>query len=449
MNLRAGIPSRLAQIHRTTVFVLAAAALAALAACGGANRPNVLLLVLDTTRADRCSFTGYARPTTPRIDQFAKDAVVFDQAWSPANWTGPSHASLFTGLGPGKHGFHSDARPHLPLKPATIAERFSTAGYATACFTNNQIVAPEFGLTRGFGEVFPLYRADNRKYPWAAATHEAAANWAKAMHDAGRPFLLFINDMEPHQPYDPPEDIARKFVRGTPSDAEMREARAFGNREALACILGVRRLSAERTALLNDLYDAEIATLDREVGVLLDRLKADGLLDSMLVVIVSDHGESIGERGWFDHSNGLYRHLLHVPLLIRAPGRFDGGRRVHDLVRLEDVAPTMLEICDLPPIEGADGVSLCGDLPGRVARAEQAPNGLFATRTRNELPGVDPAPVAVGIRSVFDGAYHFLSYTDGRRELFDTVADPGETRDLSSAKPDEVARLSALLRASH
>jgi arylsulfatase A-like enzyme len=445
MHLRAGIPSRAAQLRRTALVVLAAAALAA-AACGHGDRPNVLLLVLDTTRADRCSFTGYARPTTPRIDEFAKDAVVFGETWSPANWTGPAHASLFTGLGPDRHGFHADARPHLGLKPATLAERFSAAGYATACFTNNELVSPEFGLTRGFGEVFPLYRADNRKYPWAAATHEAAADWAKAMHDAGRPFLLFINDMEPHQPYDPPEQVARKFVRGSPSESEMRAARAFSNREALACILGVTRLSDERTALLSDLYDAEIATLDREVGVLLDRLRADGLLDSMLVVIVSDHGESIGERGWFDHSHGLYRHLLHVPLLIRSPGRFDGGRQVHDLVRLEDVAPTMLEICGLPPIDGADGVSLLRDLPGRVARADQAPNGLFATRTRNELPGVDPAPVAVGIRSVFDGAYHLIAYSDGRRELFDTVADPGETHDLSAAKPGEVSRLSALLR---
>ena len=438
------IPSRVAQLLRFALVVFAAAAVTG-ATCGAPAKPDVLLLVLDTTRADRCSFTGYARPTTPRIDEFAKDAVVFDRAWSPANWTGPAHASLFTGLSPDRHGFHSDARPRLSATPATLAERFAAAGYATACFTNNELVAPEFGLTRGFGEVFPLFRADNRKYPWAAATHEAAANWAKAMHDAGRPFLLFINDMEPHLPYDPPEDVAKRFIRGSPGESEVRWARSFSNRESLACNLGVMRPGDAQRALLSDLYDAEVATLDREVGVLLDRLRADGLLDSMVVVILGDHGESIGEHGTYDHGHGLHSQLLHVPLLVRSPGRFDGGRRVKDLVRLEDLAPTMLELCGLPPIDGVDGVSLLRDLAGRVARASQPADGLFAKSARREMPGVDPKRVAVDIRSVFDGRLHLLEYSDGRFELYDEDDDPQEEHDLAAQRPADVDGLRALL----
>ena len=444
MSVRAGIPFPSPRAGRLACVVVAAAA-AALASCGSPDGPNVLVLVMDTTRADRCGINGYSRPTTPRLDEFAKDAVVFRDAWSPANWTGPAHASLFTGLGPDRHGFHAGARPNLAPGAATLAERFEAAGYATACFTNNELVSAEFGLTRGFTEVFPLYRADNRKYPWAAATHEAAANWARAMHDAGRPFLLFVNDMEPHQPYDPPEDVAKPFVRGSPSESEMRSARAFSNKESLACNVGVMQLGDAQRELLSDLYDAEVATLDREIGVLLDRLRADGILDSTVVVILGDHGESIGEHGIYDHGHGLNSQLLHVPLLIRAKGSLDGGRRVDDVVRLIDVAPTILEICGLDAIEGIDGKTLLRDLPGRVARASQPPGGLFAIRARHELPEADPTPVTVGIRSVLDGTLHLIDYTDGRVELYDRKADPQETRNLAKDRPADVERLRPLL----
>ena len=436
------IPSRHA---RRLASLLLASAAAFAASCGSADGPNVLVLVLDTTRADRCSFTGYDRPTTPRMDELAKDAVVYREVWAPANWTGPAHASLFTALSPERHGFHGGGRPHLGLGPDTLAGRFEAAGYATACFTNNEFISAEFGLTRGFAEVFPLYRADNRKYPWAAATHEAAADWARAMHDAGRPFLLFINDMEPHQPYEPPEDIAKRFVRSPPGESDMKLARAFNNNESLALNLGVTKLGDEQRALLSDLYDAEVATLDREVGNLLDRMRADGLLDSTLIVIVGDHGEAIGEQGTYDHGHSLHSQLLHVPLLMRLPGKFDGGRAVNDLVRLEDVAPTILETCGLPPFEDVEGKSLLAPLSGRIARASQPPEGLYAVRARHEMPGADPSPVTVGIRSVFDGTLHLLAYSDGRVELYSRKDDPQELRDLAKERPADVERLRALL----
>jgi arylsulfatase A-like enzyme len=225
----------------------------------------------------------------------------------------------------------------------------------------------------------------------------------------------------------------------------MRSARAFSNQESLACNLGVTVLGEEQRGLLSDLYDAEIATLDREVGVLLDRMRADGLLDSTVIVIVGDHGESIGEHGTYDHGHGLHSQLLHVPLLMRFPGSLDGGRRVDDLVRLTDVAPTILEVCGLPPLEGIEGRTLLHDLPGRIARAAQPRDGLFAIRARHELPDADPSPVAVGIRSVVDGALHLLEYSDGRIELYDRKDDPQETRNLAKDRPADVERLHPLL----
>lgn len=446
MSHLAGIPPRRTQLRRTTLltFVAVAVALAA-AACGRGARPNVLLLVLDTTRADRCSFTGCARPTTPRIDEFAKDAMVFTDAWSPANWTGPAHASLFTGLTPVHHGFHDGWRPNLGAGPPTIAERFSGAGYATACFTNNEFVSPDFGLTRGFQRFEPLYLDANRPYPWARATHDMAATWAEEQHAAGKPFLLFINDLEPHLPYTPPEDVAAAFLRGTPSAEEVAAARAFPGGESLAYTVGVKHADARELSILSDLYDGEIAALDREVGRLLDRFRTSGLLDDTVVVIVGDHGEELGEHGIVDHAVGLYRNTLHVPLLLRFPNWFDRGRSVSNLVRLEDVAPTLLEVCRLDPIANIDGVPLTRDLSGRVAVTLQGANGLVARRAARLYPGVDLTALSTELRSVYDGAYHLIAHAGGRCELYDTVHDPDEAHDISAAKPGEVGRLLALV----
>jgi arylsulfatase A-like enzyme len=431
--------------HRRAARIAVVCIAFAVAACGSrAPRPNVLLLVMDTTRADRCSVTGYERPTTPRLDEFAKDGVVFDDLWSPANWTGPAHASLFTGASPLVHGFTGGSRGFLDLRRPVLAERFAAAGYDTACFSNNEFVAPEYGLTRGFARVVPMYH-EALDYPTARQTHERAAQWAEDAAHAGRPFFLFVNDMEPHQPYTPLPDEERLFLRGDPSREEVMAARAVSSHETVAIDLGLAHLDARRRDILSDLYDAEIRTLDGEIGRLLDRLRADGLLDSTLVVIVGDHGELLGDHGLLGHSTSLYRQVLHVPLVLRHPAWFSGGRVVKDVVRLEDVAPTLLEVCGLAAIEGIDGLSLTHDLGGRIARGVQGEHSLMATRAATEFPNADTTALARGIRSIYDGAFHLVSYSDGRRELYDVARDPQETDDASGRAPADLARLEALL----
>ncbi len=425
---------------------LALAAAPTLAGCARPPRPNVLLLVMDTTRADRCGFEGYARDTTPRLSEFAKDAVVFEEAWSPANWTGPAHASLFTGLGPERHGFHRPTHPYLAATRPVLAARFADAGWSTACFTNNELVSPEFGLTRGFAKFEPLYLDAARPYPWAASTHELALRWAEGEHAAGRPFFLFINDFEPHVPYAPPPEDAARFVRGDPAPAELARARAFNFPENLAYDLGLEEIDPGRLALLSDLYDAEIHALDREIGALLDRLKADGLLDTTVVAIVGDHGEYLGEHHILEHSFGLHAEVCRVPLLLRHPHWFDGGRRVRDVVRLEDVAPTLLEVCGLDPFPDADGVSLSHGLRGRIARGSQPARGWASGMAAKHFPQVDASKVSVAIRSTFDGTRHLILFGDGRAELYDPVDDPEETHDLARRVPSAVARLCATLR---
>ena len=213
------------------VLLVVAAALGALWFAIGRRtngpRPNVLVLVMDTTRGDRCSFDGYPRPTTPHIDAFAKDAVVFRDAWSPSGWTVPAHAALFTGRRPEHVGLSIGDRLFLGTGFPTLAETLAAAGWSTACFSNNELIGPDFGLARGFATVEPLYSRTTRTYPWAPATHDLAATWAEGEARAGRPFFLFINDMEPHMPYTPPAEDERRLVRDDPTPAELARMKAL------------------------------------------------------------------------------------------------------------------------------------------------------------------------------------------------------------------------------
>ncbi len=435
---------------RRAAWTLGAAALVAAGAFLAARRttprrPNVLVVVMDTTRADHCSFEGYARPTTPRLAEFAKDAVVYHDAWSPAGWTGPAHASLFTGLRPEHHGFHDGDRAYLDPSVPTLAEALASVGYSTGCFTNNDWVAPEFGMTRGFADVEPLYSRTNRARPWARETHALAAEWAEREARAGRPFFLFVNDMEAHLPYDPPDADAARFLRGAPTTDELAAARKYDFPRTIAYALHAEDLTPRALATLTDLYDAQIASLDREIGVLLDRLKTDGLLDSTLVVVSGDHGEPLGEHHMTEHGFSLHRSARRVPLLVRLPGAFDGGRESTSLVRLEDVTATILEACGAAIPRPIDGAPLDADVGARLATALQGRDPSKKARFESLVPNVDATPLTAGMQAVYDGRFDFISYTDGRRELYDDARDPDETDNLAAREPDEMRRLVGLL----
>jgi arylsulfatase A-like enzyme len=427
------------------LFVLAAANCGDAKRGGGPRHPNVLLLVMDTERADRCSFAGYDRPTTPALAAFANDAAVFSRAWTSANWTAPAHATLFTGVSADRHGLSSGGRPYLRPYIPTIAERFAAAGYDTACFTNNELVSPEFGLTRGFAKFEALYRDENQPLPTSRRAHSLGGDWAKSVHAAGKPFFLFINDVEPHQPYKPQPEDAAAFSHDAPSTDETTAASWFPPELVMKFDLGAQRIDDRRMAIHSDLYDSSTRTLDREVGTLLDRLRTEGLLDSTVVVILGDHGEFLGEHHIVDHAFGLYREVLHVPLIVRYPGAFEGGRVVPDVVRIEDVPATLVDLCGLEPLPDIEGVSLTRDLPGRIARAVQPPHDLLAQRAEKTLPRADISLLSRGIRSVYDGHLHLLAFSDGVNELYDVESDPGETKDLAGARAPDVARLKPLL----
>ena len=428
-------------------LVLAALALFATPACKAEAKPDVVVIVMDTTRADHCGWLGYPRPTTPRLDEFAKDCAVYRHAWAPEGWTGPCHASLFTGLSVENHGFYTGSRRDLAPVIPTLAEVLARAGYATACFTNNDWISPGFGLTRGFERVDALYEDESRPYPYAPATHERAAAWAEQQHAAGKRFFLFINDMEPHLTYNPPAADAAPFLRGSPKPEAIAWGRAYEHPHTTAYCAGAEELTQDQIRLLVDLYDAEIAALDREVGALLDRLRKGGILDSSIVVILGDHGEMLGEHHQMSHMYTLYGPARRMPLLVRLPGKFDGGRTFDELVRVEDVMPTILEACRVSMPEGLDGISLARDLTGRISRARHAEDSGATEKMQKDVPGVDVTRLTMAVDAVTDGRWHYLEFGDGRRELYDVAADPAETKNLAADLPKEAAAMAALLRA--
>jgi len=405
----------------------------------------VIVVVLDTARADRCSFLGYDRPTTPRLEEFARESVSFTDAWSPASWTAPAHASLFTGVHPERHGLHIGASDVLGETLPTLAGRLSDAGYATAAFSNNPHVAAEFGLLRGFAEDVALHRRKQRSLPIARETHEEVARWIASRRAEGRPYFAFVNHMEPHVPRDPDDASTREFLRPGLPPAAVDRARRLAHAEVLRASVGLDPFSADELAALSDLYDAQMRILDTELGTFLDGLRASGALDEALVVVTADHGEGLGDHGLLSHAMRLDRELLRVPLLVRLPGRFDGGRVVRDVVRLEDVMPTVLSACGLAPPPGLDGEPLEGARPGRVAWARERPYLALANVLRKSEPGADVTLFLRGRRSIHDAGLHLLQEDGHPPQLYDTRSDPLEREDLASKRPDDVNRLLARL----
>ncbi|MGH2452760.1 MAG: sulfatase, partial [bacterium] len=305
-----------------------------------ADRPNLILVVFDTARRDRFGCYGYPRGTTPAVDALAGEALLFERMITPAPWTVPSHASLFTGLYPREHGAQNPV-PMLTGSALTLAAHLRTLGYATVAVTNNALIYGETGLAAGFDDV-RLRPGDNGRPRWlwraefllgltdsgAAATTQLVGELLPRLR---RPFFLFINYLECHWAYLPPRRFARRFARQSwPQSVRYRlRSRRRLVWEAIA------EADGSRLALYNDLYDAELATLDERFGRLLDHLRRAGSWEETALLLTSDHGENIGEDGLASHQGSLRQNLIHVPFLARIPGR--RSARIGGLTQFTDV----------------------------------------------------------------------------------------------------------------
>lgn len=314
--------------------------------------PNVILLVVDTLRADRLGSYGSRTTSTPHIDSLARDGILFDPVVSQASWTLPSHASVFTGLMPGRHGAESILTP-LPLRFDTLAEHFRAAGWGTHAILYKPILA-DVGVDQGFDTFFNVPRVVVR----ADDNLRKALEWLDENGD--RRFFLFLHFDDPHQPYSQPreflsrrlEEGMRRFEAHLPLWVSKRFARNMGpdEPELRDCRAG-NTLKESFKALSRELYDSEVEYVDDRIGQFLEALRRRGLYEDTVIVFFSDHGQAYWEHGeHFGHeSRNFYEEVVRVPLIIKPADRhpFGRGQRVRSQVRLFDLMPTVLEMAGL------------------------------------------------------------------------------------------------------
>lgn len=379
----------------------------------GATRPaGVILISIDTLRADRLGAYGWHRATSPAIDRLAREGVLYEHVSAHAPSTLLSHASLFTSIVPQRHGA-SHVRGRLPDPGlSTLAEAFAEAGYRTAAFHDGGQMAPEFGLDRGFDIFVATPHDDGHRF---AETAEVALEWI-ADRDDPRPFFLFLHTYEVHHPYRPPAQLWRQVAPGGPPPTtveivELEEANWGGVTP-----------SADRRAAIEIAYEVGIRSVDEAIARFRSELETLELWDDILVAVTSDHGEEFGEHGWIGwHSHTLFEELLHVPLVLVGPGVPAGGR-MRESAQLIDLAPTLLALAGIEPPSSFEGQSLAWFDPEHSRPTSNRPHVAFGETEQRRF------------EAIRNGSWKL---NDGR--LYDLATDPGETLDRSAAEPQRRA----------
>jgi len=424
-------------LRRVTCALVAGAGVLA---CGGeterSSRPlNLIIIMVDTLRADHLGYYGYPHATSPRLDSLAEDSVVFLHHTGHASRTGPSVATLFTGLYSRSHGVvnslsHFDAKGTLDASRLTLAEILSEAGYRCAGFTANFNVSKRFGFSQGF-ERYQLLNWKKR----AQEINRAALAWIEEWEAEPRPpFFLYLHYFDPHSPYEAPAPFIKKFV------SPDYQGRITGSHRQLEEVVAGRlKLDDADLDQLRALYDAEIRYLDSQLGVLLVALDASGLLDESLIVFVSDHGEELLDHGSALHGYTLYEEQLRIPLMIRHP-EFP-ARRVSRLSRQVDVLPTILELLGIPIPGSIQGESLVAAMKGEASSDIGGEPPVFAEASLRAVK-------TVALDSYARGDWKLIEtrVPETRKQLFNLRDDPQERHDRLASEPEVAERMSAELQ---
>jgi arylsulfatase A-like enzyme len=421
---------------RTAPAALLAAALAlsALAAAckGEAERPrrprprNVILIVVDTLRADRLSAFGYGRPTSPSLAAFARHAVRFDAARSQAACTFPSVNSILTSRWPAAFLGQPDQALGIPPGIPSLAEILQARGFHTVAVSASAVVRKSpsrFNPGGGFARGFDVFDEGCIWQP-ASCVDAAAAGHLRRPMQGDKPLFLYLHYIDPHGPYQPPPTWRRRFATGAPEKEWVRK----GNPNPIGDWLYKGKphpgFTPEDLQHLKDLYDEEIGFVDSQLGALFGRLRRTGLLKSSLVILAADHGEEFLEHGDVKHCRNLFDTSLHVPLVVRVPG--GPARVVASPVQNLDLVPTVLDYLEIKTTGPFEGRSLRAMIEGGEGNA--GPEIQYA------LQG--------SLRSAADGRYKLIEdLAGGKQALYDLKADPGETKDVLAAERRAYAAL--------
>jgi arylsulfatase A-like enzyme len=428
------------------------------------TRPNILIIVMDTVRADHLSVYEYERDTTPNLKLLARDSALYSRAIAPSDMTLTSHASLFTGVYPSWHGAYCDPPDasygrELTVGIPTLAGLLSDKGYVTLGASANLYLRADFGLQRGF-QAFriprpvPVLGGDENWYLIRVGLRRVLQSfldtsqfdrvfslgqnitqefWSlvDGQNAHGAPFFAFLNYMDAHFPYIPPAPFDRLFPGKDDRLVQQNLDAIYGQ--------VVRGQPMPASVLRHSLaqYDGGIAYIDAQIGQLLEWLKRRDLYDNTLIVIAGDHGEAFGERHLVLHGNSAYQNLLHVGLLVKFPHNAHAGV-VDDPVSLVDVAPTILSVL---------GYTVPPAMQGRDLAGPPAPRSrpIFGESFPCQVPHSATCPEGCLTRAVVSWPYKFISSSNGTSELYDLASDPGETRDLSAADGPLAEKLRAEL----
>ncbi|MEK6775970.1 MAG: sulfatase [bacterium] len=415
------------------------------------NKPNVLLITIDTMRADYLSCYGHPQKTSPHIDRIAEEGVTFLQAFSQASMTAPSHASMFTSLYPFRHGVRRNNHPYLG-KEKTIAEILQAKGYRTAAFISAEPLKSTLcRLNKGFDvydekftsrlfavdevarfmliefidesgilgsvEMDPIERR-------ASDTNQDVIKWLAKKRNP--PFFAWIHYYDPHSPYRAPKKLVDKFYSGgDPYDPKKTSMRNMEIPDDMRSELrGITDLDYVRAN-----YAAEVNYTDQYIGELRQTLEELKLLDNTILVIVGDHGEGLGEHNYMEHAAKIYEEQLWIPLIVRFPQRFTGGLKIREMVASVDIAPTVLDLIGFEGISGSDGRSF---LPlTQEGYKKENSRHLYAETVKWDE------------RSMRSDRYKLIrnGKSEQRFELYDLIEDPDESRNLSADRKEVFSAL--------
>ena len=425
--------------------------LSLLSACTGGpppdDRPNLVLIVMDTTRADRLSVYGHEADTSPQLAALAAQGTRFERAWSVSSWTLPSHASLLTGQPPDIHGAdqeHYKIRPEVP----TLAEQLSASGYQTAGFSNNPWVGKRSHLSRGFAVFEDMWRGREDRRSWwkthgAHPTVAAARAWQREVGEE-QPYFAFINLIEPHLPYRPPEADGEPFFPSEEAFVRARDSFPKANRLMARHYRGEKPLSDNEWDDLRALYDGELHRVDTVAAELARVLT--GKRRETLVIITADHGEHISEHGLMGHVFSLHEEVVRVPLLLVGAGVAAGATR-DEPASLLDVYTTLAAAAGLEV--ASPGLDLRQPLPAEGERTLTLsyawPRLAIDSLPQHVTSAEAMQPYLRALRGAVDGRWKVIRGSDGVEWWYDLSRDPHELHPLALEEVPEavVARLRA------
>ncbi|MEA1929200.1 MAG: sulfatase, partial [Candidatus Auribacterota bacterium] len=367
---------------------------------GTDDRPNLLLITMDTTRADHLGCYGYDSARTPALDKLARAGIKFNRFYANVPLTLPSHTTMMTGLYPPEHGCRVNGEHKLGEDITTLGEIFSSQGYRTGAFVAAFVLDSRFGLDRGF-DTYDDYDVptsndiydDNVMYRYRRANlvTDAALQWLE--EDSSSPFFCWVHFFDPHHPY---------YFSPRPGHG------------------------------IEDSYDQEIAFMDNHIGRLIDFLKERGLDRETMIIALGDHGEGLGEHGEDEHGLLLHNPVTRIPLIILPYewSEFTGGENIETLISTVDLSPTIMEIFGWEPPSGISGRSFAGTLKGEIKQ-----NREVYLETEFPFTEYGWSPLA----GLISGDYKYVLAP--REELYDLAHDPGELTNLAQSRPDDVLRL--------